>query len=144
VLVDPPPFTTLNLKKQGVPDNLIDYIIISHCHADHDAGVFQKILDTEKVQIITTRMIMNSFIRKYSAITDICEEEIKSLFKFRPAIIGKAHYINGGKFIFNYSLHTIPCINFEVFFEGKSLFFSGDTYYDPVNVKKMVDLGVMT
>ncbi len=40
VLVDPTPFTTLHLKKQGVPDNLIDYIIISHCHADHDAGVF--------------------------------------------------------------------------------------------------------
>jgi Predicted hydrolase (metallo-beta-lactamase superfamily) len=50
-LVDPPPFATYKLKKLGVPNSLIEWIIISHCHGDHDAGAFQKILDTDKVEV---------------------------------------------------------------------------------------------
>lgn len=143
-MVDPPPFATYKLKKEGVPDNLIESIIVSHCHADHDAGVFQKILDTDRVQVITTRTILGSFIKKYSAITGITEEGLKNLFKFRPVLIGASHYIQGAEFRFRYSLHTIPCLSFEVFYEGKSLYFSGDTYYDPENVKKrLLDTGVI-
>ena len=32
------------LKMYGVTGTLIDKIIVTHCHADHDAGAFQKIL----------------------------------------------------------------------------------------------------
>ena len=57
--------------------------------------------------------------------------EIKQLFIFRPVIIGTTLTIYGASFNFFYALHTIPTIGFEVFFEGKSIYFSGDTFYDP-------------
>jgi metal-dependent hydrolase (beta-lactamase superfamily II) len=53
----------------GIPSIYICAVIISHCHADHDAGIFHKILDDTRVEIITTRTIMNSFLRKYEAIS---------------------------------------------------------------------------
>ncbi len=50
-MVDPPPFSTHLLKKNGIPQNMIEWIIITHCHADHDAGAFQKILESSKVEV---------------------------------------------------------------------------------------------
>jgi metal-dependent hydrolase (beta-lactamase superfamily II) len=59
------------MKSMGIPSLHICAVIISHCHADHDAGTFHKILDDTRVEIITTRTIMKSFLRKYSAISGI-------------------------------------------------------------------------
>lgn len=73
-MVDPPPYTSYHLKKMGIPPIMISAIIISHCHADHDAGAFHKILDDSKVEIITTRTIMYSFLRKYSAISNLSQD----------------------------------------------------------------------
>lgn len=50
-MVDPPPFSTDFLKKMGIPSVLIHAIIITHCHADHDAGTFNKILDNSRVEV---------------------------------------------------------------------------------------------
>lgn len=47
--------------------------------------------------------------------------------------------ISGGKFTFFYALHTIPSMGFEVEVEGKKLFFSSDTFYDPDVMKKWLD-----
>lgn len=143
-MVDPPIFATHELKKSGVPSNLIDWVIITHVHADHDAGIMQKILDSSKVELITTKTIMNSFLRKYSAITGMPEVELKALFTFRPVIIGTKLRLNGGVFDFFYSLHTIPCLGFSVSFENKSIHFSGDTFYSPQALNKMVLDGVLT
>jgi hypothetical protein len=87
---------------------------------------------------------MGSFIRKYSAITGMSTTETASLFKFRPVTIGSKCYINGGMFKFFYSLHTIPAIGFEVHHNGKSLYFSADTFYDPERMQEMVKNGVMS
>jgi len=65
VMVDPPTNSTLVLQKNGIPPALIEAIILTHCHADHDAGTFQKILTEGKVTLITTPTIMASFVRKY-------------------------------------------------------------------------------
>ena len=40
IMVDPPPFTSGALRKMDIPPNLIDKIILTHCHSDHDAGAF--------------------------------------------------------------------------------------------------------
>lgn len=80
---------------------------------------------------------MNSFVRKYSALSGISFNIIQMLFKFRPVIIGAPLSLNGATFRFFYSLHSIPCIGFEVFLQDKSIFFSGDTYFDP---KKMLEM----
>lgn len=52
IMVDPPPFSTHLLKKKGIPQNMIEWMIITHCHADHDAGAFQKILESKKVEVL--------------------------------------------------------------------------------------------
>lgn len=51
IMLDPPPFSQQILKENGIPPTIIESIIISHCHADHDAGAFQKILDSQKVEV---------------------------------------------------------------------------------------------
>ena len=51
VMVDPPPFSSQVLRKLGIPSILIEWIIISHCHADHDAGTFQKNMIRPKLQV---------------------------------------------------------------------------------------------
>jgi hypothetical protein len=56
---------------------------------------------------------------------------LRKLFIFRPVIIGAPMIIHGAQFRFFYSLHTIPCIGFEVYYNDKSIYFSGDTYYCP-------------
>ena len=57
-MVDPPPFSTHILKKKGITQNMIEWIIITHCHADHDAGAFQKILESSKVEVPHTSYII--------------------------------------------------------------------------------------
>src|SRR5262245_48824617 len=42
VLVDPPCDATDTLRAAGVPPRTVDAVVLTHCHADHDAGVFQK------------------------------------------------------------------------------------------------------
>lgn len=146
------------MRAIGVPSNLIDYIIISHCHGDHDAGALQIILDHNKIEVLTTRTIMGSFLRKYTAITGMSIDSLKKLFLFRPIKIGAPLFLNGATFKFDYSLHSIPALCFSVRFGDKSIFFSGDTLYDPVRyayaeeivsthlfrLDELVKLGVLT
>lgn len=51
IMLDPPPFSYFTLKKHAIPPSLIESVIISHCHADHDAGAFQKILESQKIEV---------------------------------------------------------------------------------------------
>ncbi|KAL4448715.1 hypothetical protein ABPG74_012804 [Tetrahymena malaccensis] len=136
IMVDPPPFSNDYLKSLGINYQLINGIIISHCHADHDAGAFHKIVADQKIEVITTRTIMNSFLRKYSAVSQIDQEQLKRLFVFRPVIIGTTLKIYGANFNFFYSFHTIPSLGFEVEVNNKRLYFSSDTYYNPKQIKQ--------
>ena len=47
----------------------VDAVILTHCHADHDAGVFQKVREEARVNLYTTPTILGSFLRKYVALT---------------------------------------------------------------------------
>lgn len=131
IIVDPPPYTGHVLTAMGIAPRLIDTIVLSHCHADHDAGSFQKILRSSNVRIITTTTIMESFVRKYAAISNFEAGFIQRLFRFMPCKIGVPLALHGGELTFQYSLHTIPCVSFTAAFAGKRIVFSGDTCYDP-------------
>lgn len=119
------------LNKMGIPSVLIHAIIITHCHADHDAGTFTKLLDNSRIEVITTRTIMGSFLRKYSALSGMGIEELKHLFIFRPVILGTPLNIYGANFKFFYAFHTIPCIGFEIELMNRSIYYSADTFYNP-------------
>jgi CRP-like cAMP-binding protein/phosphoribosyl 1,2-cyclic phosphodiesterase len=144
VLVDPPCDATDILRGAGMPPRQVDAVVLTHCHADHDSGVFQKVLEEGRVNLYTTPTILASFLRKWVAITGETEERLRRLFVFRPVTIGAPLRINGGEFRFMYSLHSIPTIGFECWFGGKSLCYSSDTLYQPERIDSMHNAGVMT
>lgn len=144
IMVDPPPYSSRALREQGIPANFIEKIIITHCHADHDAGAFHKIIEASSVEFLSTPTIINSFLRKYSAVSDVSIEHISKLFQYRLIEIGHPTYILGARFTFGYSFHSIPALCFEIEFEGKSFYFSGDTFYNPERLKQLRDEGLFS
>lgn len=144
VMVDPPPHSSLLLKMMGIPPRLIDTLILTHCHADHDAGTLQKVLEEGQVTIMATATVIGSFVRKYSALTGISQPMMRELFKFRPVRVGAFMPYRSAHFRFFYALHAIPCTGFEVHLGGESMVYSADTFNDPAGIKKMFEAGVMT
>jgi len=142
ILVDPPVDSTEDLRGK-VPTKIVDSIILTHCHADHDAGTFQKVLEEGRITLYTTPTILGSFLRKYSALSGISEDMLRRTFQFHPIKIGEPIPVHGGEVRFFYTLHSIPTIGFEAFYGGKSLAFSSDTLYDPEKVQEMHREGVV-
>ena len=139
IMVDPPPFSSVLLQKQGIHPSLIEKIILTHCHADHDSGTFHKLLEAQPVELLSTESILRSFLRKYSASTGVPLQIVNHLVMFRPVKIGHRIKIHGADFSFFYTFHSIPTIGFTVTREKKSFYFSGDTFYDPDTLKKFYE-----
>jgi len=144
VMVDPPVNATFTLLRLGVNPKLIDNVILTHCHADHDAGTLQKMLQEGKLNLYTTATIFNSFMRKSSALAGIEEKHTRKLAKFFPVTLGKSMKISGGEFQFNYTLHSIPTISIQVSLLGKSMIYSSDTINDPQYIDKIYHEGVIS
>ena len=122
----------------------IDSIILTHCHADHDAGTFQKILEEERVTIYTTFTIIESFLRKYGAFSGEDRDLLRRLFTFRPVFMGRPFYLHGGAFNIFYSVHSIPTMGFQLEFQRKTFVYSSDHQGDPEVQQSMLDQGVIT
>lgn len=144
IMVDPPVNSTEWLRESNVNPRHIYSIILTHCHADHDAGTFQKILEEGKVTIYTTVTIMDSFIRKYHSLTQIPIKELYSLFDFVPVIIGRSYLINGAEFRFHYALHSIPSLSFEFHYQNNSFIYSSDHLNDPDRFQELYDKNILT
>lgn len=111
IMIDPPPYSSSVLEKQQIHPSVIDGVLLTHCHADHDAGTFQKLLCEKRITLYTTSTIYESFIRKYSALSGIDAAFLKSTHQFRPVKVGGQEMrLRGASFNFFYSLHSIPCI----------------------------------
>jgi CRP-like cAMP-binding protein/glyoxylase-like metal-dependent hydrolase (beta-lactamase superfamily II) len=141
ILVDPPVDSTSWLKSMDINPGLIDDCILSHCHADHDSGMLQKLLEEKRINLYTTETIMDSFARKYQALTGLEYNAFMRLFDYRPVGVQTPIKINGGEFRFFYTLHSIPTVGFEVYFQGKSFVHSADTLYDPEVFKTLYERG---
>jgi CRP-like cAMP-binding protein len=144
IMVDPPVNSTEWLRESNVSPKLINSIILTHCHADHDAGTFQKILEEGKIKIYSTVTVMESFLRKYCSLTKIPRKDINDLFEFIPVVVGSPTIINGGEFYFHYALHSIPSMGFEFFFQDQSFYYTSDHLNEPDSHKKMFELGVLS
>ncbi len=142
VMVDPPVNSTEWLRESGINPKLINTVILTHTHADHDAGTFQKILEEDRITIYSTETVMYSFIEKYHALTQIPIKELFSLFEFVPVIIGRSYLVNGSEFHFSYALHSIPSLSFEFSFQDQSFYYSSDHLNDPEKYKEMYEKGV--
>lgn len=143
IMVDPPANSTLWLKDSNVNPKLIDGVILTHCHADHDAGTFQKILEENRITIYTTPTIMESFLRKYSALTRIPAENLMNLFDFFPIRMNSPVNIHGALFKFFYTLHSIPTIGFHFSYRNKTFLYSSDHLNEPTLIRKLYEDGVI-
>jgi len=144
VMIDPPPYSSATLEREGIRPQMIMAIIITHCHADHDAGTFQKVMTGSRVAIITTPTIYKSFIRKYAALSGLSPTLLRHSHRHRPAVIGQPLKFQGATFYFTYTLHTIPCIAFRVEWRGRSIVFTGDHLNSPPVIESLESLGVVT
>ncbi len=144
IMVDPPVNSTEWLEDSNVSPKLIDSIILTHCHADHDAGTFQKILEEGKITIYATETVMMSFLRKYSSLSNVDISYLMRLFHFHPIKVGKPVFIHGGRFDIFYTLHSIPTIGFKMEFQDQSFVYSSDHNNDPENHKKLLDMGILS
>lgn len=144
VMIDPPPYSSATLEREGIRPRTIVGIILTHCHADHDAGAFQKVLTGSPVVVITTPTIYKSFIRKYAALSSLSPALLRHSHRYKPAIIGEPLRFQGATFNFTYTLHAIPCVGFRVDWRGRSMVFTGDHFNNPPALEKLMEKGIMS
>lgn len=144
VLVDPPVHTTEWLRHSNIDGRSVEDIILTHCHADHDSGTLQKILQEGRVTIHTTPTVMNSFVSKYRSITNLSGRQFRQLFDFRAIPVGQSVNIAGAEFTFKYMLHPIPTLGFAMQYQGRSIAYSCDTLYDPETIEKLTREGILS
>lgn len=124
--------------RYGITDKDISYIILSHVHSDHDSGLIEKILSGQRIKLITTRIIFESFLRKVQAISLFPLDMLEEFVDFLEVDAGEEIKLPGFKntyLQFDYSLHSIPTGRFKVIYRTpggieKSISHSGDTKYD--------------
>ena len=143
VLVDPPAHSSHYLRESGISSRKITHVILTHCHADHDAGTFQKILLEQRVTVLTTKTIMASFIRKYALVVGLPEDFLLRLFVFHPVKIHEPVHFQDGTITFFYALHALPCVGFRAELAGKTIKYSADTFYDPDGLLKLQERGII-
>jgi glyoxylase-like metal-dependent hydrolase (beta-lactamase superfamily II) len=144
ILIDPPTDSTEYLRARGIAPKTIDGVVLTHCHADHDAGTFQKLLEEAQISLYTTPHILGSFLRKYSALSGLSEDLLRRTFSFHPVRIGAPVHVRGGELWFKYTLHSIPTIGVDAFYGNRSISISGDTLYDPPRVRDMFERDILS
>ena len=141
-----------HFMSHGIASNDISHIFLSHMHADHDAGIIEKIMWGEKSYLLTSRPIFDSFLRKTEALTTVEKDKIKNLVNFVNLEPGKEIPLPGidRAFItFDYSFHSIPSGRFKLRYRGlngkeMTIGFSGDTRFDKKLLHKVCKDGIIT
>ena len=143
LIVDPPVDFDVHLKSMGIPPRLVSGIILTHCHADHDSGTFQKVLQENRIVVYTTSTIMHSFLRKYANVCGYSSSFLSSLFRFHELLPHRPAIVNSGAITCHYACHTIPCIGFTAEYGGKTMYYSGDHANSPVLFDRMKEKEIM-
>ena len=127
------------------------HVFLPHVHSDHDAGALENLLEKRETNLITSRIIFESFLRKSQALTSLSKSSIEKYVKFIEVEPNKKIRIPGFKntfFEFDYSLHSIPSgrcwITFEKGKTTKSIAHSGDTKYDISKINAWYEKGNFT
>ncbi len=144
IMIDPPVNSTEWLKDSNVNPKLIGSIILTHCHADHDAGAFQKILEEGKITLYTTKTVLDSFLKKYSSLSGEPISYLKKLFNFHRIYLGQPVFIHGGECNIFYTLHSIPTIGFTLKFQDQTFVYSSDHQADPAVQKELLAKGIIS
>jgi phosphoribosyl 1,2-cyclic phosphodiesterase len=143
VMVDPPVDALDWLAQYDVDPKCVDGLILTHCHADHDAGALQKLLQEGRVTIYTTHTVLGSFVEKYSLLTGMDPAQFRKLFDHVPVRSNEPINLHGAQVTFRYSLHSVPCVGFEIEMRGKGLVYPSDTLNHPPAIRELQDEGIL-
>lgn len=153
IMVDALPDSNRQNMRYGISETDIRYSLLTHVHSDHDAGLIEKILQGERIKIISSRIIFDSFLRKVEAITCFPKDVIEGFIDFFEVEPGKTIRLPGFKstyFTFDYSLHSIPTGRFVLTYKNKKngskkvISHSGDTKFDISKINNWYAAGVFT
>ncbi len=140
------------LLAYGITENDVSLMFLSHVHSDHDAGFIEKILSGQRLKVMTSRIIFESFLRKIAAITlfpcDVIESFI-DFFELEPKKKVKLPDSKNTYIEFDYSLHSIPSGRLRLTYKDgkgkeKIISHSGDTKYDKDLIHRWYDQGVFS
>ncbi len=136
----------------GITENDVGSMFLSHVHSDHDAGFIEKILSGQRLKVMTSRIIFESFLRKIEAITlfpcDVIESFI-DFFELEPKKKIKLPECKNTYIEFDYSFHSIPSGRLVLTYKDKngkekSISHSGDTKYDRELIHRWYDQGIFS
>ena len=153
IMVDAFPDTNRQCLCYGISEMDVRYVLLTHVHSDHDAGLVEKILQGERVKIISTRIIFDSFLRKVAAITLFPIDVVEGFIDFLEVEPHKTIKLPGFKssyFCLDYSLHSIPTVRFVVTYKEnktgvkKVISHSGDTKFDIGKINGWYETGVLS
>lgn len=88
------------------------------------------IFENSNMELITTRQIYDSFLKKYAVLCGLPLEFLNRILKFRPICIGAPLVLKGCRFKFFYTFNLIPSLAFEAIMEKQSLYYAGDGIVD--------------
>ena len=145
MVVDPLTNLPQYLDRKRINRNDIKYIFLTHIHSDHDDGILEQILSGKTIKIISSKIIILSFIKKVRAITGWDEAQIRKLIQFIEVEPGEKYPLNEKTNIeINYAFHAIPTCRFVITYTdpskniNKSISYSGDTNFNPKHIEKLV------
>jgi CRP-like cAMP-binding protein len=151
IFIDPLNDPVAELNKLGIESSDVPYVLLTHCHADHDSGVLKRVLNGQKVKLITSKAIYESFLRKAKAYTGGID--VSDFIEFIEANPGSTIAVNGLKLKISSAFHSIPTIRFVAEYtkeepDGqvvkKSLAYSADTFFDPTKLEELSGQGILS
>ncbi len=146
ILVDPVMDPWAELNRLGIDEADVPSVLLTHCHADHDAGMIRAVLHQRRVRLLTSRVIFESFLRKAKALAGCSIREYVDFVEINPGDsfkLGRAHIVVSSAF------HSIPTIRFEaVFHDTRSktlskIAYSADTCLDHSKIETMYHLNII-
>ena len=141
-----------HFRELGIASSDITHVFLSHLHADHDAGILEKMFSGEKIHLLTSNLIFDCFLSKAEATTRFTKSSIREFVNFTNLEVGKEIRIPGIErthITFDYAFHSIPTGRFKLKYKslaGKevSIGVSGDTKFDKKLVNKLYNDGIIT
>jgi len=146
ILVDPVMDPWAELNKLGIEDLDVPSVLLTHCHADHDAGMIRAVLHQRRIRVMTSHVVFESFLRKARALAGCDIREYLDFVEINP---GDTLEVGNASILVSSAFHSIPTIRFEVVFRDRRskrrmrIAYSADTCLDRTKIETMYQRGVI-
>src|SRR5262249_47208816 len=147
ILVDPSSEALAYLDQIGVAPQDVLYVFLTHVHADHDAGLVEKLMSGSQTRVIASDPVFHAFIEKARLVTgrDFEREGLVRHISANPGHRVRIEVADElARLDTRWNLHPIPTNGFKLTFGGRTLGYSGDTQYDPAMLEDLRRRGTLT